>query len=181
MHLPFRARAFTGGMPRRYERMPEVRNSKHSSIQDQQRGSSVYRFSLDRTQVTRRSVVPNRPKATAIVHSKAPVVPSPSGLPTRPIVAGEIGARRLFVAEQALAPGQAVPMHTHPVEEVLTFLDGIGEATCGADLFQVATGVSLFIPPEIVHGFRNIGTVPLRVLVIFPGNSFAQTVATQEP
>lgn len=116
------------------------------------------------------------PRATSIIHADAPIVPSPSGLPTRYVVSATMGARQLFVAEQALEPGQAVPLHTHPIEEVLAFLSGSGEATCGEDLHDVREGVSVFIPPGVTHGFRNTDEVPLRVLVIFPGNSFAETI-----
>ncbi|HEV2106763.1 MAG TPA: cupin domain-containing protein [Thermomicrobiales bacterium] len=116
------------------------------------------------------------PSATSIIHADAPIMLSPSGLPTRCVVSPTTGARQLFVAEQALEPGQAVPLHTHPVEEVLTFLGGSGEATCGEDLHEVREGVSVFIPPGVAHGFRNTGEMPLRVLVIFPGDSFAETI-----
>ncbi len=116
-----------------------------------------------------------RRKATRVLHQDAPVTASPSGLPTRYIATPETGAHAVFVAEQTLEAGQAVPLHTHPVEEVLTFLQGRGEAECGEDRFEIGAGVSLVIPPGVVHGFRSTGDEPLRVLVIFPGDRFAIT------
>lgn len=115
------------------------------------------------------------PKATKVLHAEAPVFASPSGLPVRYLVTPEVGAHALFVAEQVLKPGEAVPPHTHEVEEVLTFLSGSGEANCGGERHTVGAGVSLVIPPHVVHGFAAAGEEPLRVLVIFPGDHFAAT------
>ena len=119
-------------------------------------------------------------KGRKVVHRDAPVFASPSGLPTRHIVTPAVGARALFVAEQVLEPGQGVPRHTHEVEEVLTFLAGRGEATCGEERHEIARGVSLVIPPGVVHGFLATGDEALRVLAIFPGDRFAATRRADE-
>lgn len=109
-----------------------------------------------------------------IDHATLPIVPSPSGLPTQHLVSARDGAERIFVAQQWLLPGERVLLHTHPVEEAITFLSGSGEATLGEDAFPIAAGVSLYIPAGLVHGFRcTEGT--LHVLVVFPGPTFAET------
>ena len=109
-----------------------------------------------------------------IDHSLLPIVPSPSGLPTQHIVSARDGAEGIFVAQQWLEPGQAVLLHTHPVEEALTFLSGTGEATLGNEVVPIGAGVSLYIPPGVVHGFHcTQGT--LHVLVVFPTPEFAET------
>ncbi|MDQ3167577.1 MAG: cupin domain-containing protein [Chloroflexota bacterium] len=114
-------------------------------------------------------------QGTRVDHRDAPVHRAPSGLPYRAIASGDQGSRDLFVAEQTLGSGEAVPRHTHPVEEVLSFLAGSGEATLGEERVAVGPGVSLILPPGLPHGFENTGTAPLRALVIFPGPSFAST------
>ena len=110
-----------------------------------------------------------------IVHAAAPGPPGPSGLPIRHLVDERVGAAGLFVGEQTLGPGDRVYLHTHPVEEVLTFLAGEGEATLGDDRVPIGAGVSLYVPPGVVHGFRCTGDGPLRLLVIFPTPRFAET------
>ena len=65
-------------------------------------------------------------------------------------------ARGLFVAQQWLQPGDRVLLHTHPVEEAITFLSGSGEATLGEEIVPIGAGVSLYIPAGEVHGFRCI-------------------------
>jgi quercetin dioxygenase-like cupin family protein len=67
-----------------------------------------------------------------------------------------------------------VLLHTHPVEEVLTFLSGNGEARLGDETVPIGDGVSLYVPPGVVHGFTcTSGT--LHVFVVFPVPEFAET------
>jgi len=114
-----------------------------------------------------------------IVHAERPIVASPSGLPSQHLVAERDGASTLFVGQQWLQPGERVLRHTHPVEEVLTFLGGEGEATLGDETVPIAAGVSLYIPPGLVHGFRcTAGT--LHLLVVFPVPRFAETRIVEE-
>jgi mannose-6-phosphate isomerase-like protein (cupin superfamily) len=113
--------------------------------------------------------------ARRISRDDAGVVRSPSGLPTWYLVDGTIGSERIFVAEQALRPGDRVLLHTHPEDEVLIFRSGTGLAQLGKDEVPIGDGVTLFIPAGVVHGFRNSGQDDLDVIVIFPGSGFAET------
>lgn len=110
-----------------------------------------------------------------IVHAEVPVVASPSGLPTQHLVSAGDGATGLFVGRQWLRPGDRVLRHTHPVEEVLTFLAGTGEATLGDERLPIGAGTSLFVPAGLVHSFRCTGTEPLQVMIVFPVPRFAET------
>jgi quercetin dioxygenase-like cupin family protein len=109
-------------------------------------------------------------------------VASPSGLPTQHLVSARDGAEGLFVAQQWLQPGDRVLLHTHPVEESVTFLSGSGEATLGEETVPIGAGVSLFIPAGAIHGFRcteetlhvcvhSHGRVLIPTLVNFPVRS----------
>ena len=115
-------------------------------------------------------------RATRVVHAELPIVRSPSGLPSQHLVATWCGAEQVFVGQQWLQAGERVLLHTHPVEEALVFLAGVGEATLGDERVPIAAETSLFVPPGLPHGFRNAGTTPLHVLVVFPGPTFAETV-----
>lgn len=124
------------------------------------------------------NLLQNAPKeARRIVHEELPVTVSPSGLPSlQHIVTAEVGAEHVFVGQQWLEPGDIVLLHTHPVEEVLTFTAGSGEAQLGDSIVQVGPGVSLFIPPSVKHGFRNTGDERLHLFIVFQGPRFAETV-----
>ncbi len=113
-----------------------------------------------------------------IDHAAVPVVSSPSGLPTQHLVSARDGAERLFVAQQWLQPGDRVLLHTHPVEEAITFLSGSGEATLGEVTMPIGTGVSLYIPAGEVHGFRCTAGA-MHVLVVFPVPEFAATTIVE--
>lgn len=112
---------------------------------------------------------------TVIDHETMPVDRSPSGLAIRHLVTSEQGAAALYAGEQWLEPGERVLLHTHPVEEVLIFTAGAGEVTLGKATTPVGAGITVHIPAGEVHGFRNTGKDRLRVFVIFPGGTFAQT------
>lgn len=114
-----------------------------------------------------------------IDHATLPIVASPSGLPTQHLVCERDGATSLFLAQQWLEPGQRVYLHTHEVEETLTFLDGEGVATMDGEDVAIRAGVSLFIPPGVVHGFRCTAG-RLHVLVTFPVPYFAETRMVEE-
>ncbi len=119
------------------------------------------------------------PPARRIVHAELPIVKSPSGLPTQHLVSSGIGSRGLFVAQQWLQPGERVLLHTHPVEESLTFLTGEGVATLGGDVVAVGPGVTLFVPPGVVHGFACTAG-QMQVLFVFSTHEFAETVIVEE-
>ncbi|MEZ4561815.1 MAG: cupin domain-containing protein [Thermomicrobiales bacterium] len=104
---------------------------------------------------------------------------SPSGLPTRHLVSSAIGSRGLFVAQQWLQPGERVLLHTHPVEESLTFFTGEGVATLGGDVVDIGPGVTLFVPPGVVHGF-TCTSGQMQVLFTFSTHDFAETVIVEE-
>ena len=113
-----------------------------------------------------------------IDHADVPLVPSPSGLPTQHLVSARDVAEGLFVAQQWLQPGDRVLLHTHPVEEAITFLSGSGEATLGEETVSIGAGISLYIPAGAVHGFRcTEGT--LHVTVVFPVSEFAETTIVE--
>jgi quercetin dioxygenase-like cupin family protein len=117
-------------------------------------------------------------RAVRIDHDGLPIVLSPSGLPTQHVISGNVGAQGIFVAQQWLQPGDRVLLHTHPVEEALTFLSGAGEARLGEESVPIGAGVSLYIPEGVVHGFRcTEGT--LHVMVVFPGSAFAETTIVE--
>jgi quercetin dioxygenase-like cupin family protein len=119
-----------------------------------------------------------RRQGSRIDHADVPIVPSPSGLPTQHLVSVRDGAQGLFVAQQWLQPGDRVLLHTHPVEEAITFLSGSDEATLGDETVLISAGVSLYIPAGEVHGFHcTEGT--LRVMVVFGVPEFAETTIVE--
>lgn len=63
--------------------------------------------------------------------------------------------------------GKRSPDHYHKVtEEIYHFLDGQGRMYIGGEVADVGPGMTIFIPVNAVHSLENIGTIPLRFIVV---------------
>jgi quercetin dioxygenase-like cupin family protein len=97
------------------------------------------------------------------------------GVETRMRVSAVNGATQLCIFEQWLAPGAGAPTHSHPVEEVLTVLDGEAEMWLEEAQMVVLAGQSLIVPARRSHGFRNSGTTTLHIHAVLASAVFEQT------
>jgi mannose-6-phosphate isomerase-like protein (cupin superfamily) len=98
-------------------------------------------------------------------HRNRPVIRAASGKQSLSMVVNrEVGASSLSVWISCNTPGEIVPLHTHEVEEVLTFISGNGIATVGDETVAVHADMSIVVPPSVPHGYRNTGSGPLRVV-----------------
>jgi len=116
-----------------------------------------------------------------LINSHLPVVLSPSGSPSQHIVTENVGSTSTFVGQQWLGTGRRVFLHTHPVEEVIMVMTGEGDATLGEDVFAISGGTTLLFPAGVVHGFRNTGTTPMHVIIVFPVPRFADITFVETP
>src|SRR5262245_42114819 len=71
------------------------------------------------------------------------------------------GESSLALVNQVCDPGVGAPSHTHEFDEILTILEGSAELWAGATRLTVGPGTSAFVRAGTVHGFRNVGQVPL--------------------
>jgi quercetin dioxygenase-like cupin family protein len=85
------------------------------------------------------------------------------------------GATQLCIFEQWIAPGVGAPTHDHPVEEVLTVLEGEAEMWLDENHGVVTAGQSLMIPAGRKHGFRNIGLGTLHIHALLASAIFEAT------
>jgi quercetin dioxygenase-like cupin family protein len=97
------------------------------------------------------------------------------GVETRMRVSARNGAARLCIFEQWVAPGTGAPTHSHPVEEVLTVLDGEADMWIDEEHMIVSTGQSLIVPAQRKHGFRNSGSATLHVHAVLASPIFEMT------
>jgi len=101
-----------------------------------------------------------------VYHRDRPIIRSASGeLSLSMVVNRDVGASALSVWVTCHEPGEVVPLHTHTVEEVLTFIAGEGIATLGTETIPVCADMSLVVPPGTPHGYRNTGVGPLRLVI----------------
>jgi|SRR5262245_13590677 quercetin dioxygenase-like cupin family protein len=98
------------------------------------------------------------------------------GVETRMLVSAQTGAKQLCIFEQWVAPAKGTPVHSHPVEEVLTVL--AGEAAMWSDDWHAVlkSGQSLVIPAQTKHAFRNAGTGLLHIHAVLSSPIFEASV-----
>ncbi len=101
---------------------------------------------------------------TLIRHAERPSVVFPGGATYRPIIGDDTGeGLPIRTGIQVSPPGYETPLHSHPYVELLTVLEGKGEAWLDGEEGVVALepGVTISLPANRVHGFRATGDRPL--------------------
>jgi len=101
---------------------------------------------------------------SVIRHAEQPTVPFAGGATYRPIIGDETGAGLpLRTGIQTSPPGYQTRLHSHPYVEVLTVLEGHGEAWFADEegILCLEPGVSIVLPANRVHAFRVVGDQPL--------------------
>ncbi len=97
---------------------------------------------------------------TVIREDDRPVVPFPGGATYRTLIGDDNGAGiPIRTGIQTSDPGYATREHSHPYVEVLTVIEGKGEAWLDGEPGTIAMepGVTISIPANTVHGFRVLG------------------------
>jgi len=55
-----------------------------------------------------------------------------------------------------IAPGQQNPLHRHPLsDEILFFVEGVGQCVVGTESYEVRSGDLVFVPKDAPHSIRN--------------------------
>lgn len=77
------------------------------------------------------------------------------------------------VLEATVPPGVGVPMHQHAEQEAFYVIEGeasfarMGEK--GVEWIAATPGDVVRIPGDVMHGFRNAGSAPVRLLITAEG------------
>ena len=82
------------------------------------------------------------------------------------------GAMSMGLAE--VAPGGVLPLHHHAPAEIYHVLEGEGRCEVEGMAHELRAGTSLFIPAGARHRTTNDGAAPLRLLFVFPTDSFEE-------
>jgi quercetin dioxygenase-like cupin family protein len=87
----------------------------------------------------------------------------------------------LALIREAIAVGDAIPLHTHDVDEAITILSGAGTARLGGGQEPVSPGAVVFIPAGVPHGTINTGDVPLEIHAAFPRTTIEIAMLERNP
>ena len=99
-------------------------------------------------------------------HSKLPVEPFRGGSTYQTVVGDKAGSTPVFIGIQTAPPGYRTQLHSHPYMEVITVLEGEGEAWLedSGGVVALRPGVSLVMPSGMKHWFGATGSQPLRIM-----------------
>jgi quercetin dioxygenase-like cupin family protein len=87
----------------------------------------------------------------------------PGGATYQTLVGDTDGTTPVRIGIQVSPPGYSTGTHSHPYLEVITVLEGEGEAWIGDEpLSPLTAGSTMLLPPNVPHGFRAIGAGPLK-------------------
>jgi quercetin dioxygenase-like cupin family protein len=80
------------------------------------------------------------------------------------LVGDDAGSTPVRVGIQTSPPGYSTGTHSHPYMEIVTVIEGTGEAWIEGEggAMPIGPGSTLVVPPNTAHGFRNTGQTPMR-------------------
>ena len=101
-----------------------------------------------------------------VKHATVPHEPFPGGATYQTLVGDAEGGTPVRLGLQTSPPGYKTPLHSHPYWEILTVVEGEGEAWIEGsdDLIALAPGMTLVFPANVRHQFRTLGCEPLKTL-----------------
>ena len=116
----------------------------------------------------------------AIHHNMLGRTPSETERILFPIANHALGAESSSVYENVLNPGAEVPLHEHPIEEVIVCTSGTAECSFNGGPWQrYEAGSVVIIPANTPHCLRNTGAGYLRQLTFFSAST--NTTQWHEP
>ena len=89
-------------------------------------------------------------------------------------------APNFAMRQYEVAVGGNTPKHRHPYEHEVFVLEGRGVVVEGETEHPLKAGDVVYVVPDEVHQFRNVGDVPLKFLCLVP-NSALDPNATVTP
>ncbi len=91
-----------------------------------------------------------------------------AGAMSRCLIGEQDGAPSFTMRQFEIAPGGHTPKHTHGHEHEIFVLEGTAVVLLGNAEHALRPGTAVFVPPNLLHQFRNTGSVPLKFLCLIP-------------
>ncbi len=98
------------------------------------------------------------------------------GCQVRWLVGAADGAPNFAMRQFEVAPGGFTPRHFHPYEHEVYVLEGEGVVYEGDVSHPLKAGDVVYVQPDEVHQFRNVGDTPLKFLCLIPHSATGQRV-----
>jgi mannose-6-phosphate isomerase-like protein (cupin superfamily) len=112
--------------------------------------------------------MPAAPRPFAVPPGAGATVQGPAGGPLTFKARAEQTGGALTAIENVIAPGDGPPLHVHAREdEAWWVIEGTLRFRLGEERSEAPAGTFVFVPRTVPHAFRNVGTTPARILVLF--------------
>jgi hypothetical protein len=82
---------------------------------------------------------------------------------------------------ERMAPGDAIPLHTHETVEVVVIQRGGGTYQLGGEEIAIDEGGVAFVPAGTPHGLRNDREAVLSITAFFPSDTIEVTYLARNP
>jgi quercetin dioxygenase-like cupin family protein len=89
--------------------------------------------------------------------------------------------RELTLLFEQIATGDRIPLHTHPIDEVIVIDRGVGDVSIGGITQRVSAQAVVFIPAGAPHGTKNVGSGALHLHAIFESPKIGITYLERNP
>src|SRR3954464_9479412 len=97
-------------------------------------------------------------------HGDLQPVANRPGISARSLAGPAHGVTSFFIQENWMEEGAAIPLHTHPVDEVVIVAEGALTVEAGGETQVVGGGHTVVIPPETPHRLSNHSTAAVHML-----------------
>lgn len=86
----------------------------------------------------------------------------------RVLISKDDGATTYIMRIFEVEPNGYIPSHKHPWEHEIFVLEGEGVITISEKEHLVKPGTAVFIPPNVIHSYRNVGNSIWRFICVIP-------------
>ena len=86
----------------------------------------------------------------------------------RVLVSPDVGSAAVTLGEAIMNPDAEIPMHTHPVEQVMVITRGTATVVMGEETHTLEPSDVILAPAGVKHMLANHGKEPLGFLFFFP-------------
>lgn len=99
-----------------------------------------------------------------------------SGCHVRQLVSQTDGAPNFCMRQFEVAVDGHTPRHFHPYEHEIFVIEGSGQIIEGDQPRPLKAGDVVYVAPDEVHQFRNIGNQPFKFLCLIPNSALGKEV-----
>ena len=101
-----------------------------------------------------------------------------SKVKVRWLINKEMGAENFFMRLFEIDSGGYTPLHIHDWEHEVFVLEGEGVVVCECKEKLFRAGDAVFISPNEMHQFRNVGKKLVKLLCLIPNKKDSETVSS---